>query len=69
MTTILVVEDRAINREFLATLLSYAGYVLAAPDAQLQAIMAGEDVDPIPTILESALGTIGSKVFLVITVQ
>ena len=26
MTTILVVDDRAINREFLATLLSYAGY-------------------------------------------
>jgi amino acid transporter len=48
--------------------LSYAGYVLAAPDAQLQAIMAGEDVDPIPTILESALGTVGSKVFLVVTV-
>src|SRR3712207_2789540 len=48
--------------------LSYAGYVLAAPDAQLQAIMAGEDVDPIPTILESSLGTAGSKVFLVVTV-
>ena len=48
--------------------LSYAGYVLAAPDAQLQAIMAGEDVDPIPTILESSLGTVGSKVFLVVTV-
>jgi amino acid transporter len=42
--------------------------VLAAPDAQLQAIMAGEDVDPIPTILESSLGTAGSKVFLVVTV-
>jgi amino acid transporter len=49
-------------------LLSYAGYVMAAPDAQLQAIMAGEDIDPIPTILESALGTVGSKVFLVIAV-
>jgi amino acid transporter len=48
--------------------LSYAGYVLAAPDAQLQAIMAGEDVDPIPTILESSLGTAGSKVFLLVTV-
>jgi amino acid transporter len=30
--------------------------------------MAGEDIDPIPTILESALGTVGSKVFLVIAV-
>ena len=49
-------------------LMSYAGYVLAAPDAQLQAIMAGEDVDPIPTILESSLGTAGSKVFLLVAV-
>jgi amino acid transporter len=49
-------------------LLSYAGYVLAAPDAQLQAIMAGEDTDPIPTILESSLGTAGSKVFLLVAV-
>ncbi len=46
--------------------LSYAGYVLAAPD--LPAIVAGEDADPIPSILESALGTAGSKVFLVVTV-
>ena len=46
--------------------LSYAGYVLAAPD--LAAIVAGEDVDPIPSILESSLGTVGSKVFLVVTV-
>jgi amino acid transporter len=47
-------------------LLSYAGYVLAAPD--LESIVAGEDADPIPGILESSLGTFGSKVFLVITV-
>lgn len=46
--------------------LSYAGYVLAAPD--LPAIMSGEDADPIPRILESSLGTAGSKVFLVVTV-
>ncbi len=46
--------------------LSYAGYVLAAPD--LQAIVAGEDADPIPSILESSLGTVGSKVFLVVIV-
>ncbi len=38
-------------------LLSYAGYVLAAPD--LQAIVDGEDPDPIPSILESSLGTHG----------
>jgi amino acid transporter len=46
--------------------LSYAGYVLAAPD--LQAIVAGENADPIPSILESSLGTAGSKVFLVVIV-
>jgi amino acid transporter len=46
--------------------LSYAGYVLAAPD--LQAIVNGEDADPIPSILESSLGTAGSKVFLVVIV-
>jgi amino acid transporter len=67
---------RRIPRAMILTILvggvsgfvSYAGYVLAAPDAQLQAIMAGEDVDPIPTILVSSLGTFGSKVFLVVTV-
>ena len=48
-------------------LLSYAGYVLAAPD--LQAIVDGENPDPIPSILESSLGTAGSKVFLVVTVM
>lgn len=46
--------------------LSYAGYVLAASD--LPAIMSGEDADPIPSILESSLGTAGSKVFLVVIV-
>ncbi len=47
-------------------LLSYVGYVLAAPD--LQAIVDGEDADPIPAILESTLGTAGSKVFLVVAI-
>ena len=47
--------------------LSYAGYVLAAPD--LQAIVSGEEADPIPAILVSTLGTAGSKVFLVVTVM
>ncbi|MBP2328187.1 amino acid transporter [Kibdelosporangium banguiense] len=46
--------------------LSYAGYVLAAPD--LRSIVAGENTNPIPSILESSLGTAGSKVFLVVTV-
>ncbi|MGK5171547.1 APC family permease [Geodermatophilus sp. CPCC 205761] len=47
-------------------LLSYAGYVLAAPD--LQGIVDGENADPIPGILESSLGTVGSKIFLVVIV-
>jgi len=47
--------------------LSYAGYVLAAPD--LQAIVNGDETDPIPAILVSSLGTAGSKIFLVITVM
>jgi amino acid transporter len=45
-------------------LMSYVGYVLAAPN--LQAIVNGEDSDPIPSILEDALGLAGSKVFLVV---
>jgi amino acid transporter len=47
-------------------LMSYVGYVLAAPD--LQAIVNGEDTDPIPAILESTLGTAGSKVFLCVAI-
>jgi amino acid transporter len=47
-------------------LMSYAGYVLAAPD--LQAIVDGNEPDPIPSILEDALGTAGSKVFLVVAI-
>ena len=47
-------------------LFSYAGYVLAAPN--LQAIVDGKVPDPIPSILEDALGVAGSKVFLVIAV-
>ena len=65
---------RRIPRAMILTILvggvsgfiSYAGYVLAAPD--LQAIVDGENADPIPSILESSLGTVGSKVFLVVTV-
>ena len=47
-------------------LMSYIGYVLAAPD--LQAIVNGEDPDPIPAILESSLGTAGSKIFLCVAI-
>jgi amino acid transporter len=47
-------------------LMSYIGYVLAAPD--LQAIVNGDDPDPIPAILESSLGTAGSKIFLCVAI-
>jgi amino acid transporter len=65
---------RRIPRAMILTILvggvsgltSYAGYVLAAPN--LQEIVNGEDPDPIPSILESSLGTVGAKVFLVVTV-
>ncbi|MER8026835.1 APC family permease [Glutamicibacter protophormiae] len=48
----------------VSALISFTGYVLAAPN--LQEIVNGEDVDPIPAILEAALGTVGSKIFLVV---
>lgn len=47
-------------------LMSYAGYVLAAPD--LKEIVDGADQDPIPSILESSLGVVGSKIFLCIAI-
>ncbi len=47
-------------------LMSYIGYVLAAPN--LQDIVDGNDPDPIPSILESSLGTAGSKVFLCVAI-
>lgn len=50
----------------ISALFSFAGYVLAAPD--LEGIVSGEIADPIPAILESTLGTVGAKVFLVVTV-
>lgn len=47
-----------------ASLLAFAGYALAAPD--LPAIVSGADRNPIPAILQASLGTVGTKVFLVI---
>jgi amino acid transporter len=47
-------------------LMSYAGYVLAAPD--LQGIVDDNVPDPIPSILEDALGTVGSKLFLLVAI-
>jgi amino acid transporter len=48
----------------ISALLSFGGYVLAAPD--LPAIVSGEVGDPIPAILNSALGPVGEKLFLVV---
>jgi amino acid transporter len=51
----------------LSALVSFVGYVLAAPN--LASIVNGEDPNPIPSILESSLGTVGAKVFLVVAVM
>ncbi|WP_244304440.1 APC family permease [Leucobacter viscericola] len=48
----------------VSALFSFAGYVLAAPN--LQEIVNGEVEDPIPAILESTLGAVGAKIFLVV---
>ncbi|WP_125615575.1 APC family permease [Specibacter cremeus] len=48
----------------VSALMSFGGYVLAAPD--LQKVVNGQDIDPIPAILESALGAVGAKIFLVV---
>lgn len=50
----------------ISALFAFSGYVMAAPD--LAAIVSGEDGDPIPLILESALGPVGAKIFLVVAV-
>lgn len=50
----------------VSALFSFCGYVLAAPN--LQAIVSGADKDPIPSILDSTVGPIGTKIFLIITV-
>lgn len=47
-----------------SALLSFAGYVLAAPN--LTEIVAGNVVDPIPEILNNTIGFWGTKVFLFI---
>jgi amino acid transporter len=46
---------------------SFLGYLLAAPN--LKAIVAGEVADPIPAILEGALGHVGAKVFLLVALM
>lgn len=50
----------------VSALFSFGGYVLAAPN--LDEIVAGEVVDPIPSILEGSLGPVGAKLFLLIAI-
>jgi amino acid transporter len=47
-----------------ASFFSFAGYLLAAPD--LVAIVNGDITNPIPAILLSSLGIVGTKLFLVV---
>jgi amino acid transporter len=48
----------------VSALFAFGGYVMAAPD--LQSIVSGKDADPIPEILQAALGPVGAKIFLVV---
>ncbi|MGV9847410.1 APC family permease [Streptomyces sp. NPDC003442] len=48
----------------ISAFFSFAGYLLAAPD--LPAIVSGDIGNPIPAILFSSLGVIGTKIFLVV---
>lgn len=49
----------------LAAILAFAGYALAAPD--LASIVSGKDTNPIPAILQSSVGIVGTKLILVVT--
>lgn len=50
----------------VSALFSFGGYVLAAPN--LADIVAGKVADPIPEILDSAIGPVGAKLFLIIAI-
>jgi len=50
----------------VSALFSFGGYVLAAPN--LEAIVSGEDADPIPGILADTLGPVGAKIFLLVAI-
>lgn len=49
----------------LAAIFAFVGYALAAPD--LPSILAGKDANPIPAILQNSIGTVGTKLVLVVT--
>lgn len=48
----------------VSALFAFGGYIMAAPD--LQKIVDGKDADPIPGILQAALGDVGAKIFLIV---
>ncbi|MDX2602365.1 amino acid permease [Streptomyces caniscabiei] len=50
----------------VAALLAFVGYALAAPD--LSSILSGEDTNPIPSILQSSLGIVGTKTVLAVII-
>ena len=50
----------------VSALFSFGGYVLAAPN--LADIVAGNEPDPIPSILQATLGDVGERIFLVVAV-
>lgn len=53
----------------VSALMSFGGYVLAASPELLAAVKAGENADPIGTILTEVLGEAGARIFLVIAVM
>ncbi|MFF1723201.1 APC family permease [Streptomyces sviceus] len=50
----------------VAALLAFVGYALAAPD--LGSILSGKDTNPIPSILQSSLGIVGTKAVLAVII-
>jgi len=48
----------------VAALFAFVGYALAAPD--LASILSGKDTNPIPSILQSSVGTVGTKAVLTV---
>lgn len=49
-----------------AAMVAFAGFALATPN--LDEVLSGQETNPIPTMLQATLGTVGSKIFLLIAV-
>jgi amino acid transporter len=66
--------DRTIPRAMILTvvvggiaaMLAFAGFALATPN--LEDVLSGAESNPIPIMLQASLGTVGSKIFLVIAI-